>query len=64
LPIQEKEETEKQFTEKMKLLLNHHIQCMISYLNREMQCSSEQSIVFLEKYTQEYFYELKNIINK
>jgi hypothetical protein len=64
LPIQEKEESEKQFTEKMKLLLNHHIQCMISYLNREMQCSSEQSIVFLEKYTQEYFYELKNIINK
>jgi len=64
LPAQVKEESEKQCTEKMKLLLNHHIQCMISYLNREMQCSSEQSIGFLEKYTQEYFYELKNIINK
>lgn len=61
--VEEKEE-KKECTDKMKTLLNHHVQCMISYLNREMQCSSEQSIAFLEKYTQEYFYELKNIINK
>jgi hypothetical protein len=64
-PIQmESEETqeckEKECTEKMKMLLNHHLQCMISYLNREMQCSSEQSIAYLEKYNIEYFAELKN----
>jgi hypothetical protein len=58
------DEKEKHCTDKMKTLLNHHIQCMISYLNREMQCSSEQSIVFLEKYSQDYFYELKNIMSK
>jgi hypothetical protein len=62
-PAPEKEETkqeEKECTEKMKMLLNHHIQCMISYLNREMQCSSEQSITYLEKYNQQYFEQLKN----
>ena len=58
-----KEQPEKECTEKMKGLLNHHLQCMISYLNREMQCSSEQSILYLEKYNQQYFHELKSKLN-
>jgi hypothetical protein len=58
-PEEEVEEAEKECTDKMKTLLNHHLQCMISYLNREMQTTSENSILFLEKYVQTYFNDLK-----
>lgn len=65
--ISERERTEKdqseECTEKMKSLLNHHLQCMISYLNREMQIPSEVSIGFLHTYIQEYFENLKNKIS-
>jgi len=49
----------KQFTSKMKQLLNHHIEAMISYLNREMQVESNQSISLLDVYIREYIDNLK-----
>jgi hypothetical protein len=59
-----KEVEESECSDKMRLLLNHHIQCMISYVNREMQTSSEKSIPFIEMYVQQYCNELKVKINK
>jgi hypothetical protein len=49
----------KQLTLKMKQLLNHHIEAMISYLNREMQLESSQSIDFLDTYIRKYIDSLK-----
>lgn len=46
-------------TDKMKSLLNHHIQAMVSYLNREMQVESGDSISILENYISLYFSALK-----
>ena len=51
--------TSKQVTSKMKQLLNHHIEAMISYLNREMQFESTQSIDLLDLYIREYIDNLK-----
>lgn len=62
--MEPKEVEESECTDKMRLLLNHHIQCMISYVNREMQTTSDKTIPFLEMYIQHYCQELKIKINK
>lgn len=51
--------TSKQLTSKMKQLLNHHIEAMISYLNREMQLDSTDSINLLDVYIRDYIDNLK-----
>jgi hypothetical protein len=43
---------------KMKILLNHHVQVMISYLNRELHQDSSSSINIVQSYVSSYCKEL------
>lgn len=43
---------------KMKILLNHHVQVMISYLNRELHQDSLSSINIVQSYVSSYCKEL------
>ncbi len=43
---------------KMRTLLNHHVQVMISYLNRELHQNSATSISMLQSYVHRYCQEL------
>jgi hypothetical protein len=48
---------------KMKSLLNHHVQTMISYLNRELHQESKSSIEMVKSYVNHYCTELDNCMN-
>jgi len=45
---------------KMKSLLNHHVQTMVSYLNRELHQESSSSIKMIKSYVTHYCNELDN----
>jgi hypothetical protein len=49
---------------KMKSLLNHHVQVMVSYLNRELHQNSSSSIVVVQSYVTSYCEDLLNQINR
>lgn len=49
---------------KMKILLNHHVQVMISYLNRELHQDSLSSINIVQSYVSSYCKELLQQMNK
>ena len=49
--------------EKVKMLLNHHVQVMISYLNRELGLKSLASITVLKDYVSTYCDELSSIMS-
>lgn len=72
LPSQEQEQeqeqeelllgTELNERQKVKSLLNHHVQIMISYLNRELGCQSVASISILKDYVNSYCDELNDLM--
>ena len=49
---------------KMKILLNHHVQVMISYLNRELHQDSLSSINIVQSYVSSYCKELLQQMDK
>lgn len=49
---------------KMKLLLNHHVQIMVSYLNRELHQESHMSLGMVESYVTNYCKELLSQMNQ
>jgi hypothetical protein len=49
---------------KMKSLLNHHVQVMVSYLNRELHQDSLTSIRIVQSYVSSYCLDLINQMNK
>jgi hypothetical protein len=49
--------------DKVKMLLNHHVQIMISYLNRELGLKSLASIAILKDYVAAYCDELNELMN-
>jgi hypothetical protein len=49
---------------KMKSLLNHHVQVMVSYLNRELHQDSPSSILVVQSYVTSYCRDLLNQMNK
>lgn len=50
--------------EKVKMLLNHHVQIMISYLNRELGIKSLASLSILKEYVVNYCDELSSIMSE
>lgn len=48
---------------KMRLLLNHHVQIMVSYLNRELHLTSAESLRIVDSYVSSYCNQLLNQIN-
>lgn len=49
---------------KMKSLLNHHVQVMVSYLNRELHQDSSTSIRIVQSYVSSYCVDLMNQMTK
>ena len=49
---------------KMKSLLNHHVQVMVSYLNRELHQDSSSSILVVQSYVTSYCRDLLNQMNR
>lgn len=54
--------TDLEHKEKVKMLLNHHVQIMISYLNRELGLTSVASISILKDYVGTYCDELNELM--